>query len=44
VFEGISVLYDTQGILLEVMNVRETSRKVLSLFGRDYEVLYGIGI
>jgi transposase len=44
VFEGISVLYDNQGILLEVMNVRETPRKVLSLFGRDYEMLYGIGI
>jgi len=43
-FEGISVLYDNQGILLEVMNIDETPRKVLSLFGRDYEVLYGIGI
>ena len=44
VFEGISVLYDSQGILLEVMNVDEIPRKVLSLFGRDYEVLYGIGV
>jgi transposase len=42
VFEGISVLYDNQGAMLEVMNIRETMRKVLSLFGRDYEKLYGI--
>lgn len=44
VFEGISVLYDTQGTLLEVMNLRDAPRKVLSLFGRDYEMLYGIGV
>lgn len=43
-FEGISVLYDTQGTLLKVMNIGEIPRKVLSLFGRDYEVLYGIGV
>lgn len=42
VFEGISVLYDTQGTLLEVMNLGELPRKALSLFGRDYEELYGI--
>jgi len=44
VFEGISVLYDTDGVLLEVMNIRETPRKVLSLFGKEYEAVYGIGV
>jgi len=44
VFEGISVLYDTDGMLLEVMNIRDTPRKVLSLFGKEYEAVYGIGV
>ncbi len=44
VFEGISVLYDKDGMLLEVMNIRDTPRKVLSLFGKDYEAVYGIGV
>jgi len=44
VFEGISVLYDKDGVLLEVMNIRETPRKVLSLFGEEYEAVYGIGV
>jgi len=44
VFEGISILYDAQGTLLEVMNLGEIPRKVLSLFGKDYEDLYGISI
>ncbi len=42
VFEGISVLYDNQGTLLEVMNLGEIPRKALSIFGRDYEEMYGI--
>lgn len=44
VFEGISVLYDKDGVLLEVMNIRDTPRKVLSLFGKEYEAVYGIGV
>jgi len=44
VFEGISVLYDKDGMLLEVMNIRDTPRKVLSLFGTEYEAVYGIGV
>ncbi|MDG6218706.1 MAG: hypothetical protein QCI00_04615 [Candidatus Thermoplasmatota archaeon] len=44
VFEGISVLYDKDGMLLEVMNIRNTPRKVLSLFGKEYEAVYGIGV
>lgn len=42
VFEGISVLYDNQGTFLEVMNLGEIPRKALSIFGRDYEEMYGI--
>ncbi len=44
VFEGISVLYDKDGMILEVMNIRDTPRKVLSLFGTKYEAVYGIGV
>ena len=44
VFEGISVLYDKDGVLLEVMNIRDTPQKVLSLFGAEYEAVYGIGV
>ncbi|OYT29477.1 hypothetical protein B6U98_02345 [Thermoplasmatales archaeon ex4572_165] len=44
VFEGISVLYDADGMLLEVMNIWDTPRKVLSLFGTEYEAVYGIGV
>jgi len=42
IFEGITILYDEKGKMLEVMNIGETPRKVLSLFGREYEKMYGI--
>ena len=42
VFEGITVLYDEKGQMIEVMNLRETPRKVLSLFGKEFEKRYGI--
>ena len=42
IFEGITVLYDENGKILEVMNIRETLRKVLSLFGKNYEKMYCI--
>ena len=42
IFEGITVLYDEKGQLIEVMNIRETPRKVLSLFGGEDERIYGI--
>ena len=37
VFEGITVLYDEKGQMIEVMNLRETPRKVLSLFGKEFD-------
>lgn len=43
VFEGITVLYDQEGNMIEVMNMRDTPRKVLSLLGEEYERKYGIG-
>jgi len=42
IFEGITVLYDDSGKMLEVMNIREIPRKVLSLFGKEYERMYCI--
>jgi transposase len=41
-FEGVSVLYNEQGELLEIMNLSETSRKVLLLFGEEYMEAYGL--
>lgn len=43
-FEGITVLYNEHGEMLEVMNLRETSRKVLSLFGIEYEKMYCVNM
>lgn len=42
IFEGITVLYDDSGKMLEVMNIRKIPRKVLSLFGKEYEKMYCI--
>lgn len=41
-FEGVSVLYNEQGEQLEIMNLSETSRKVLLLFGEEYMEAYGL--
>jgi len=41
IFEGITILYDEYGReRLEVMNLREINRKVLALFGVEYERMY----
>lgn len=41
IFEGVTVLYDERGgERLEVMNLGEVTRKVLALFGVEYERMY----
>lgn len=41
IFEGITILYDEYGReRLEVMNIGEVNRKVLALFGVEYEQMY----
>lgn len=43
IFEGVTVLYDAMsGGRLEVMNLGEVTRKVLALFGVEYERTYCI--
>lgn len=42
-FEGVTLLYDEKGRgRLEVMNLGEVTRKILSLFGVEYERMYCI--
>jgi len=41
IFEGVTILYDERGGgRLEVMNLREVTRKILALFGVEYERMY----
>lgn len=43
IFEGVTILYDEYGReRLEVMNVGEVTRKILALFGVEYERMYCI--
>lgn len=43
IFEGVTILYDECGReRLEVMNVGEVARKILTLFGAEYERMYGV--
>lgn len=43
IFEGVTILYDAcSGGRLEVMNLGEVTRKVLALFGVEYERMYCI--
>lgn len=40
-FEGVTILYDEHGReQLEVMNLGEVTRKILAIFGVDYERMY----
>jgi len=40
VFEGITILYDDKGRMIETMNVRDIHRKVVSLLGEKCESIY----
>jgi transposase len=43
IFEGITILYDKHGReQLEVMNLGEATKKILSLFGVEYEQIYRV--
>ena len=43
VFEGITILYDDKGRMIETMNVRDIHRKVVSLLGEKCESIYCSG-